>query len=145
MRRQDRRWSDLSSSLSLSLSCIELLLFVRVLVGDGSLFGFLQCVAAFIFLLHPVHQQHDQECCEQSPHYTSHYHRCGGRDRGRDGGEREGGRDRAGGMEKERGRGKRERDIWSNNVELILNRTKDSEHVKNRDTYTNAMQVVEVG
>ena len=77
---------SLVSSLSLGVRCVslalwwvlcvKLLLLVWFLVGDGGLFGLLQRVAALILLLHPVHQQHHQEGCEQGAHYSSHYHRC---------------------------------------------------------------------
>lgn len=62
---------------------VELLLLVRLLVGDGGLLGLLQCVAALVLLLHPVHQQHHQEGGEHRPHHAAHDDRWGtGREHG---------------------------------------------------------------
>lgn len=78
-------FSLLPLALSLSISvvrlsgirvlCVKFLLLVWLLVGDGGLFGLLQCVAALVLLLHPVHQQHHEEGSKQGAHYSSHYHR----------------------------------------------------------------------
>lgn len=65
-------WLRLSGSRALR---VKFLLLVWFLVGDGGLFGFLQCVAALILLLHPVHQQHDEEGGKQGAHHSSNDHR----------------------------------------------------------------------
>lgn len=82
---KDRGLSFSLLPLSLSISvvrlsgirvlCVKFLLLVWLLVGDSGLFGFLQCVAALILLLHPVHKQHHEEGSKQGAHYSSHYHR----------------------------------------------------------------------
>lgn len=84
-RRTGLRVSFSLLALSLSLGvrclssvrvlCVKLFLLVWFLVGDGSLFWFLQRVAALVLLLHPVHQQHHQEGSKQGAHHASHYHR----------------------------------------------------------------------
>lgn len=69
-----RRHASLSVARAL---CVELLLLVGFLVGDGGLLGLLQRVAPLVLLLHPVHQQHHEEGGEQGAHHSSDDHRCG--------------------------------------------------------------------
>lgn len=53
---------------------VELLLLVRLLVGHVGLFGFLQCIAALVLLLHPVDEQHDKEGSKEGSHHTTDDH-----------------------------------------------------------------------
>lgn len=66
----------------MALLSIELLLLVRLLVGDARLLGLFQGVAAFVLLLHAVDEQCDQEGSEEGAHHTTYDHGCGERDRG---------------------------------------------------------------
>lgn len=85
---------------------VELLLLVRLLVGDARLLGLLQRVAALVLLLHAVDEQGDQEGGEEGAHHPAHNHSCGrGGQRSEPKGRRWAGEERVDPGEKTQGRG----------------------------------------